>query len=169
MPGRGQPPKRALQLPGRPVLQVASGSLWQVEHGAQPQPTAGRQLSVWSVRRPSVQRVVLGFGDLTAESIEDAAAYWLYSGDDAWERWRLASGSVAISPNGQVLRLSFELDGDTFDLAVIQRDSQVVVKYDDHDDPEQELPARLFESDDEAIVTFVHKDQIVFVHLELAA
>ena len=42
-------------------------------------------------------------------------------------------------------------------------------KYDAHEDPEQEFPARVFASHDEAMITFVHKDQTVFVHLELAA
>ena len=110
----------------------------------------------------------LDISDLSAESIEDAAAYWLFSEDQTWERWRLVPGSVAVSPSGTVLRLSFELEGDSFELAVIQRGPRVLVKYDDHEDPEQQLAARLFLADDEAILSFVHKDQTVFVHLELA-
>ncbi len=110
----------------------------------------------------------LRISDLTAESIEDATAYWLYSEDEGWERWRLVPGSPVISPNRQVLRLAFALDGDTFELALVQRQSRFFAKYDDHEDPEQEFPARIFESQHEAIVTFVHKDQTVFLHLELA-
>ena len=110
----------------------------------------------------------LEISDLKEESIEDAVAYWLFSEDEGWERWRLVPRSPAISPNGQVLRLSFELDGETFDLALIQRESRLFAKYDDHEDPGQEFPARLFESEDEALVTFVHKDQTVFIHLELS-
>ena len=106
--------------------------------------------------------------ELDAESIEDAVAYWLYSEDEGWERWRLVPRSAALSPNGRVLRLSLELEGDTFDLALIQRESRLFVKHDDHEDPEQELPARVFQAEDEVLVAFVHKDQTVFLHLELA-
>ncbi len=106
--------------------------------------------------------------DLTPDAVEDAVAYWLYTEDEGWERWRLVPGSPAVSPNGQVLRLAFELEGDRFELALVQREARVAVRYDDHDDPEQELPARLFAADDEVIVRFVHKDQTVFVHLEVA-
>lgn len=107
--------------------------------------------------------------DLSAGAIEDAVAYWLYSEDEGWELWRLVPGSAAISPVHQVLRLTFELDGESFDWALIQREGRFFAKYDDHDDPEQEFPARIFASQDEVMVTFVHKDQTVFVHLELAA
>lgn len=107
--------------------------------------------------------------DLTPESIEDAVAYWLYSEDEGWERWRLVPGSPAIPPSREVLRLAFELDGDTFELALIQRQSRFFAKYDDHEDPEQEFPARIFVSHDEVVASFAHKDQTVFVHLELAA
>ncbi len=111
----------------------------------------------------------LRISELTAESIEDAVAYWLYSEDEGWERWRLVPGSPAISPNRQVLRLTFALDGDTFELALVEHQSRLFVKYDDHEEPGKEFPARIFESHDEAIVTFVHKEQTVFLHLELAA
>ena len=74
-----------------------------------------------------------------------------------------------ISPSHSILRLTSELDGDTFEWALVQRESRFFARYDDHDDPEQEFPARVFGSQDEAMVTFVHKDQTVFVHLELAA
>jgi hypothetical protein len=107
--------------------------------------------------------------DLTAEAIEDAVAYWLYSEDEGWERWRLVPGSPAISASRHVLRLAFELEGDRLELALVQRESRFFAKYDDHEDPEQEFPARIFVSPDEAMVTFVHKDQTVFVHLELDA
>ena len=106
--------------------------------------------------------------ELTPEAIEDAALYWLYTEDEGWERWRLVPGSTTVSPNGRVLRLGFELEGDRFELALVQREERLHVRYDDHDEPEQELPARLFEADDGVIVRFVHKDQTVFVHLEVA-
>ena len=106
--------------------------------------------------------------DLAAESIEDATAYWLFSEDEGWDRWRLVSGSPAISPNRQVLRLAFESDGETFELVLVQRQSGLFARYDDHEDPGQEFLVRAFESDGEALLAFVHKDQTVFVHLELA-
>jgi hypothetical protein len=106
--------------------------------------------------------------DLTAESIEDATAYWLFSEDEGWDRWRLVPGSPAISPNRQVLRLAFEADGETFELVLAQRQSRLFARYDDHEDPEQEFLVREFESDGEVLLVFVHKDQTVFVHLELA-
>lgn len=105
---------------------------------------------------------------LTEDSIEDAVAYWLYTEDAAWQRWRLVAGSPVFSPNGHTLRMRFELESEIFELAIIQRDLQLAVKFDDRDKPAQELPARAFESSDEAIITFVNKDEIVFVHLELA-
>ncbi len=109
----------------------------------------------------------LRIDELGEESIEDAVAYWLFSEDEGWERWRLVPGSAAVSPNGQVLRLTFELEDETFQLALVQRGDDLFVKYDDHDEPERELPARVFTAPDEALVCFVHKDQTVFVHLEL--
>lgn len=78
-------------------------------------------------------------------------------------------GSPRIASARQVLRLAFELEGETFDWALVQRDSRFLAKYDQHDDPEQEFPARVFTSQGEAIITFVHKDQTIFVHLEPAA
>ena len=105
--------------------------------------------------------------DLTPESIEDAFAWWLYAEDEAWERWRLVPGSAVVSPNGRVLRLSFELDDDRFDWALVEREEGFFVRHDDHEAPEQELPARIFEGDEELIVRFEHDDQTVFVHLEL--
>ena len=89
--------------------------------------------------------------------------------DEGWERWRLVPGSQVLSPSGQVLRIEFELEGETFELAVMQRGSQLSVKFDDRENPEQELLARVFESPDGAIITFRHKDETIFVHLELAS
>ena len=113
--------------------------------------------------------MTLRITELAAGSIEDAIAYWLYSEDDGWQRWRLVPGSQVVAPNGQILRMKFELEGDSFELALIQRGPRLVAKFDDCENPEQELPTRVFESVDEAIVMFVHKDETVFVHLELAA
>ena len=105
--------------------------------------------------------------DLTPESIEDALAYWLYSEDAGWERWRLVPGSAVVSASGEILRLTFELDGDSFDWVLLERESRFFARYDEHDEPEREFPARIFEGQDEAIILFVHEDQTIFVHLEL--
>ncbi len=51
----------------------------------------------------------------------------------------------------------------------MERESGLFAKYDDHDEPAKEFSARLFEGEDEAIFTFVHADQTVFVRLELAS
>ena len=107
--------------------------------------------------------------ELTADSVEAATAYWLYSEDEGWEQWRLVAGSQVLSPNGQVLRMKFELEGETFELALMQRGPQLGVKFDDRANPERELPARVFESPDGAIITFLHKNETIFVYLELAA
>jgi hypothetical protein len=106
--------------------------------------------------------------ELTDDSIEDAVAYWLYSEDDGWERWRLVPGSQVLSPGHQTLRVELQLEDETFELALIQRGPRLAVKFDDREDPDQELPARLFEAPDETIITFVYKDETVFLHLELA-
>ncbi len=113
--------------------------------------------------------MALRIPDLTPDSIEDALAYWLYAEDEGWECWRLVPGSPTLSPNGFVLRMAFELEGDGFELVLIQRDSRIFAKFDDREHPEQELPARCFGGPDESIVMFVHKDETVFVHLELAS
>ncbi len=106
--------------------------------------------------------------DLERDSVEDAVAYWLYSEDEGWERWRLVPDSPTLSPNGQVLRLAFELDGDRFELALIQRPAGLFAKFDEREHPDRELPARCFDAPDESLVMFVHGDETVFVHLELA-
>ena len=100
----------------------------------------------------------LRIGELVADSIEDGG----------WERWSLVPGSQTLSPDGQAVRLRFELEGESFELALIQRESRLFAKFDNRENPEQELPARAFEAADEVIVMFVHKDETVFVHLELA-
>jgi hypothetical protein len=104
---------------------------------------------------------------LTPESIADATAYWLYAEDEGWERWRLVPGSPLLSPNGRVLRLAFELEGDRFELALVQKESRLFAKFDQRESPEQELPASAFEAADGLIVQFAGKDEIVFVQLEL--
>ena len=105
--------------------------------------------------------------DLTPDSIADAHAFWLYGEDEAWERWRLVPESAVVSPNGNALRLTFELDGDVFDWALVEREGNFLARHDDHAEPAQELPARVYAGDDEVIVRFEHDDQIVFVELEL--
>ncbi|MDJ0848858.1 MAG: hypothetical protein QNK04_10810 [Myxococcota bacterium] len=112
--------------------------------------------------------MALHIPDLTRDSIEDAAAYWLYAEDEAWERWRLVPDSQTLSPDGRALRLAFELDGDGFELVLIQRGAEIFVKFDDRLEPEQEIRVRCFDGDDESIVMFDHGDETVFVHLELA-
>lgn len=119
--------------------------------------------------RRGERSVPLCIGDLTPDSIEDAVAYWLYAEDEGWELWRLVPGSPTLSPNGQALRLGFELEGDRFELVLIERGPRLFAKFDDREDPEQELPARAFDSSGELVVTFTDKDQTVFVLLELTA
>ena len=106
--------------------------------------------------------------DLSPDGIEDATALWLYAEDEGWERWRLVEGSAVIAPSGEALRLTFELDGDVFDWALVEREGAFFSRYDDHDTPEQLFPARVFTGDEELIVRFEHADQTVLVHLELA-
>lgn len=106
--------------------------------------------------------------ELTRESIEDATAYWLYFDGEAWEPWRLVPDSPTVSPNGRALRLTLELEGDRFELALLQKESGLVAKFDDRDDPEEELPARVFESDGDVVVTFETDEERVFIVLELA-
>ena len=106
-------------------------------------------------------------GDLSAESIEDATAYWLYAEDEAWERWSLVPGSPIVSPNGRVLRMAFGMEGDRFELALVQRDDGLYVKFDEREDPEQELATRVFEASDEVIVVFEDPEETVFIHLEI--
>lgn len=101
------------------------------------------------------------------ESIADATAYWLYTEDEGWERWRLVPASPTLSPNGQVLRLQLEFEGDRFELVLIERESRLLVKFDQRDEPEQELAAEAFRSADDWIVRFAHKDETVFLQLEL--
>ena len=111
----------------------------------------------------------LRINELTADSIEDATAYWLYSDDGGWQQWRLIQGSQVVSPNGEVLRMMFELEGDSFELALLQKGPRIHAKFDDRENPQHELLTRVFEAADEALVLFVYKDETVFVHLELAA
>lgn len=104
---------------------------------------------------------------LEPDAIEDAVAYWLYP-DEGWERWRLVPGSPVRSPDGRVLRLGFDLDGDRFELALVQQGERLSAKFDARDDPDREIPARAFESDGDVLVAFTEKDETVFVTLELA-
>ncbi len=109
--------------------------------------------------------------DLTKESIESAEAYWFYPPEERpSERWPLVPGSEALSPSGDALRMTFELPGGrTFELVLIQRGSSLSAKFDDREDPDEEVPARVFESSDQVIIMFSYRRQTVFLRLELAA
>lgn len=121
--------------------------------------------------RPADQSIAVPFriNELTEDAIEDVVAYWLYFEGEEWELWRLVPGSQTLSPGGRVLRVALELEGERFELALIEAGSRLTVKFDDREDPEQEIPAHAFESDGDVLVAFETDSERVFVLLELAA
>ncbi len=104
---------------------------------------------------------------LEADAIADAVAYWLYPEEDGWEYWTLVPESPRVALSGNALRLAFELEDESFELALVRRGAAWFARYDGGDDPGQELPARAYRGEDELLFHFDHLDESVFVRVEL--